>query len=82
MNLPEADEQAEIREAMSDPAFYKHRVESVQTVETHISHVFLTGQKVYKMKKPVDFGFLDFSTLKKRKHFCERGSGPQQKACA
>ena len=72
MITPEDDEQVQICEAMSDPGFYPHRVESVRKVETHISHVFLTGQKVYKMKKPVDFGFLDFSTLEKRKYFCER----------
>lgn len=40
-------------------------------VQTHISFVVLTGDFAYKIKKPVDFGFLDFSTLEKRKHFCE-----------
>jgi aminoglycoside phosphotransferase family enzyme/predicted kinase len=39
--------------------------------ETHISHVFLTADSVYKVKKPVALGFLDFSTLEKRRHFCE-----------
>jgi aminoglycoside phosphotransferase family enzyme/adenylate kinase family enzyme len=39
-------------------------------VETHISIVLLTGTYAYKFKKPVNFGFLDFSTLAKRKHFC------------
>jgi hypothetical protein len=39
--------------------------------ETHISLVFLTGKHAYKVKKPVDFGFLDFTTLEKRKHFCQ-----------
>jgi aminoglycoside phosphotransferase family enzyme/predicted kinase len=40
-------------------------------VETHISWVFLTGSYAYKVKKPVDFGFLDFSTLGKRHHYCD-----------
>lgn len=40
-------------------------------VETHISLVFLTGNYVYKVKKSVDFGFLDFTSLEKRQHFCE-----------
>ena len=39
--------------------------------QTHISAVFLVGDIVYKLKKPVNLGFLDFSTLEKRRHFCE-----------
>jgi len=39
-------------------------------IETHISWVLLTGEFVYKVKKPVNFGFLDFSSLEQRKHFC------------
>ncbi|HEX3244190.1 MAG TPA: kinase, partial [Chloroflexota bacterium] len=39
-------------------------------METHISWIFLAGDRVYKVKKPVDFGFLDYSTLGRRKHFC------------
>ena len=50
---------------------YPYPVEQVQLIHTHISAVFLAGDFVYKIKKPVDFGFLDFSTLEKRKHFCE-----------
>jgi hypothetical protein len=41
-------------------------------METHISLLFLTGNHVYKVKKPVDFGFLDFTSLEKRKYFCEQ----------
>jgi hypothetical protein len=40
-------------------------------VQTHISYVLLAGDFVYKIKKPVDFGFLNFTTLEKRRHFCE-----------
>ena len=40
-------------------------------MQTHVSYVLLTGDYVYKLKKPVNFGFLDYSTLEKRKHFCE-----------
>jgi aminoglycoside phosphotransferase family enzyme/predicted kinase len=43
----------------------------VEHIETHISHVFLTGEYAYKIKKPLDLGFLDFSTLQKRQEFCE-----------
>ncbi len=59
-------------ETFSNPAFYPHPVEKVEKRETHISLVFLTGQYVYKIKKPVDFGFLDFTTLEKRKYCCEQ----------
>ncbi len=51
---------------------YDHPVKNIELIETHISWVILTGDFAYKIKKPVDFGFLDFSTLAKRKHFCEQ----------
>ncbi len=54
------------------PEAYPHRPEKVDLIQTHISYVFLAGDLVYKIKKPVDFGFLDFTTLEKRKYFCER----------
>src|SRR5262245_7481299 len=53
-----------------DPAFYPHRPPSVELIETHISWVFLAGEYVYKVKKPVNLGFLDFRTLTRRRHFC------------
>ena len=58
-----------VRRLLSAKA-YPHPVDEVQLVETHISWVFLTGRYVYKVKKPVDLGFLDFSCLEKRRHFC------------
>ena len=39
-------------------------------MQTHVSDIFIAPPYVYKVKKPVDLGFLDFSTLEKRKHFC------------
>jgi len=51
--------------------FYPHPTDNIQLIETHISWVILTGPYAYKIKKPVDFGFLDFSTLEKRKLFCD-----------
>lgn len=56
--------------ALHDPHRYDHPVERVALVETHISWVLLTGRYAYKIKKSVDLGFLDFSTLAKRHHFC------------
>jgi aminoglycoside phosphotransferase family enzyme/predicted kinase len=43
----------------------------VQVVQTHISVVFLVGEDVYKLKKPLDLGFIDCSTLEKRLHLCQ-----------
>lgn len=57
-------------EALQDPDVYPDRVAKVTLIETHISWVLLTGKYAYKIKKPVDFGFLDFSTLEKRQFFC------------
>jgi len=54
-----------------EPDAYPHTVGEIQLIETHISWVFLTGKYVYKVKKPVDLGFCDFSTLARRKFFCE-----------
>jgi aminoglycoside phosphotransferase family enzyme/predicted kinase len=56
--------------ALRDPRCYPHRVERVQLMETHISWVFLTGRFAYKVKKPLKLPFLDFSTLKRRRHYC------------
>lgn len=50
---------------------YPHTVSELSLVQTHISWIILTGKFAYKIKKPVDFGFLDFSTLEKRRHCCE-----------
>lgn len=52
------------------PAAYDHKITEVEIVETHISWVLLAGSFAYKIKKPVNFGFLDFSTLEKRRHCC------------
>lgn len=55
---------------LRDPGFYDHPVTAVECLETHISRIFLAGDFAYKVKKPVNFGFLDFSTLGKRHFFC------------
>ncbi|MEP3589146.1 MAG: AAA family ATPase [Marinobacter sp.] len=57
--------------ALQNPELYDHPVSDFQVIETHISQVLLTGDYAYKIKKPMDFGFLNFSTLERRKHFCE-----------
>ena len=57
--------------ALSNPACYPHPVSGVRVLETHISWILLTGEYAYKIKKPVYLGFLDFSTLGLRRHYCE-----------
>jgi hypothetical protein len=56
--------------AMRRADFYPGAPADVRLVQTHISYVFLAGDEVYKVKKPVHFAFLDFSTLERRRHFC------------
>ncbi|HZJ14266.1 MAG TPA: AAA family ATPase [Chthoniobacteraceae bacterium] len=57
---------------LRDPKSYPHRPRSVRFVQTHASLVFIAPPFVFKVKKPVNFGFLDFSTLAKRRAVCER----------
>ena len=59
-----------IEQRLLNPSAYPHYVDKVEHVETHISHIFLAGEYAYKVKKPLNLGFLDFSTLEARKHFC------------
>ena len=56
---------------LQSPGCFPHATAGFEVFETHISYVLLTGEYVYKFKKPVDLGFLDFTTLEKRKHYCE-----------
>ncbi|RJX33408.1 MAG: hypothetical protein C4525_09070, partial [Desulfarculus sp.] len=56
--------------AMGRPEFYPHPVQNLEHLQTHISHIFLTGPFAYKLKKPVDLGFVDFRSLDSRRHFC------------
>lgn len=59
-------------QAFYNPELYPHPINDIEMLQTHASWVFLTGDFVYKLKKPVDFGFMDYSTLAKRKFYCEQ----------
>ncbi len=74
-NLPE------FVRALLEPAGYPHPVKSVELIQTHISYVTLAGEFVYKWKKPVNFGFLDFSTLEKREYYCGQEIRLNQRLC-
>lgn len=70
--MPEKETLSRLYQEMASPAVYPHPVLKVKRIETHISVVFLTGYFVYKLKKPLDLGFLDFRSLSDRRRFCER----------
>ena len=57
---------------LSKSVAYPENSKKVTMVQTHISTVFICDNFVYKIKKPVNFGFLDFSTLEKRKYYCKK----------
>jgi len=61
---------AELIQALSRPEAYPFLTLDIKVLHTHISIVFLAGPYAYKVKKPVNLGFLDFSTLEKRHYFC------------
>ncbi len=58
-------------QGLCNPAAYPHPADPVEVIETHISSVLLAGEYAYKIKKPVNLGFVDFSSLQRRRHFCE-----------
>ncbi|KVW93745.1 AAA family ATPase [Thiobacillus denitrificans] len=69
--MPEPkDDLPQLIRSLHDPACYDHAAGPVRLIETHISWVLLTGEFAYKIKKPLDLGFLDFSSLDKRLHVC------------
>jgi aminoglycoside phosphotransferase family enzyme/predicted kinase len=61
-----------IIESLSKPGCYPHAPSSVEVIQTHISVIFIAGDLVYKVKKPLDLGFLDFSSTETRRVFCQR----------
>src|SRR5262245_42893483 len=65
------DDSQPLVHALMQPRAYPHAPPGVEHLETHISHVFLTGRWAYKIKKPLALGFLDFSTLEKRRECCD-----------
>ena len=67
---PPEGEQSRLFENLRDPACYSHPVPALRVIETHISFVVLTGLFAYKIKKAVNLGFLDFTSLEKRLFYC------------
>jgi aminoglycoside phosphotransferase family enzyme len=83
--LKEADSimsvQKQVVEALMKPDAYDEKPGKIELIQTHISFVFLTRNFAYKVKKGVDLGFLDFTTLKKRHFFCEEELKLNRRLC-
>jgi len=62
---------SQLIDAMKKADFYPHHPAEVELIQTHISYVFIAGDIVYKVKKPLKFDFLDFTSLEKRKLYCD-----------
>jgi aminoglycoside phosphotransferase family enzyme/predicted kinase len=69
--MTDSRENSRLIRSLLSPAAYPHPTDNIRLIETHVSWLILTGDFVYKIKKPADLGFLDYSTLEKRKFFCE-----------
>ena len=67
-----SDTQERLIAFLESPESYPHKPAEVRAIQTHISRVFIASPFVFKVKKPVNLGFLDFSTLEKRHYFCQR----------
>ena len=70
-----------LAEALIHPEAYPHATGKIEVIETHISWIFLTGTLAYKVKKPLNLGFLDFSTLEKRHHCCNEELRLNRRLC-
>jgi aminoglycoside phosphotransferase family enzyme len=73
--------QKQVVEALMKPEAYDEEPSRIELVQTHISFVFLTSNFAYKVKKAVDLGFLDFTTLEKRRFFCEKELELNRRLC-
>ncbi len=73
--------QKQVVEALMKPEAYDEEPGQIELMQTHISFVFLTRNFVYKVKKAVDLGFLDFTTLEKRRFFCEKELELNRRLC-
>jgi aminoglycoside phosphotransferase family enzyme len=73
--------QKQVVEALMKPGAYDEEAGSIELVQTHISFVFLTSNFAYKVKKAVNLGFLDFTTLEKRRFFCEKELKLNRRLC-
>jgi hypothetical protein len=67
--------------ALLEPQAYPHKPQKIELVQTQMSFIFLTGEYVYKIKKPVNLGYLDYTTLEKRHYFCRQELELNRRLC-
>jgi len=70
-----------IVKALLQSQAYPHKSQEIELVQTQMSYIFLTGEYVYKIKKPVNLGYLDYTTLKKRHFFCHQELNLNKRLC-
>src|SRR6266699_5657082 len=76
-----SDANEQLLSFLESPESYPHGPAKVRVMQTHISWVFVASPFVLKVKKPMNLGFLDFSTLEKRRHFCQREVDLNRRLC-
>jgi aminoglycoside phosphotransferase family enzyme/predicted kinase len=76
-----ASQLPEIAQALLNPSIYPEKPAGVEIMQTQMSFIFLSGKYVYKLKKPVNLGFLDYTTLEKRRFFCEQEVELNRRLC-
>ncbi|HYM15007.1 MAG TPA: AAA family ATPase [Dehalococcoidia bacterium] len=72
----------ELIEALRSPTAYDHDAAGIELIQTHISYILLAGRFAYKIKKPVDLGFVDYLTLERRRFMCEEEVRLNRRLCA
>jgi len=73
-------EESQIQSLLQSAA-YPEPAADVRLIQTHVSWIFLAGKFAYKIKKPVNFGFLDFSTLDRRRFYCQEELRLNRRLC-
>ena len=73
--------QKQVVESLMNPRSYDEDAGSIEMMQTHISYIFLIKNFVYKVKKQIDLGFLDFTTLEKRRFFCQKELELNRRLC-
>ena len=74
-------EQKTLNRVLLDPEAYPHKPQKIELIQTQMSFIFLTGNYVYKIKKPVNLGYLDYTTLEKRRFFCHQELELNRRLC-
>ncbi len=74
-------ERKTINQALLNPEAYPHKPQKIELVQTQMSLILLTSEYVYKIKKPVNLGYLDYTTLEKRHFFCHQELELNRRLC-